>query len=122
MLGTKEDGSPWKIGGPGSPESPKDHRDLAVKDGTAIATSGDYQRYYEVDGKRYHHILDPRTGWPAWHARSVTVVTRSAFWADYYSTLLFVLPEDQAMAWWRTIPIWKCSMWTWTGTPTCLPV
>ena len=51
-----------------------------------------------MDGKRYHHILDPRTGWPAWHARSVTVVTRSAFWADYYSTLLFVLPEDQAMA------------------------
>lgn len=98
VLGTKEDGSPWKIGVQDSRNPQKIIGTLAVKDGTAIATSGDYQRYYEVDGKRYHHILDPRTGWPAWHARSVTVVTRSAFWADYYSTLLFVLPEDQAMA------------------------
>lgn len=98
VLGTKENGSPWKIGiqDPRNPQ--KILGTLAVKDGTAIATSGDYQRYYEVDGKRYHHILDPQTGWPAWHARSVTVVTHSAFWADYYSTLLFVLPEDKAMA------------------------
>lgn len=98
VLGTKEDGSPWKIGVQDPRNPQKIIGTLAVKDGTAIATSGDYQRYYEVDGKRYHHILDPKTGWPAWHARSVTVVTRSAFWADYYSTLLFVLPEDQAMA------------------------
>ena len=98
VLGTKEDGSPWKIGVQDPRNPQKIIGTLAVKDGTAIATSGDYQRYYEVDGKRYHHILDPRTGWPAWHARSVTVVTRSAFWADYYSTMLFVLPEDQAMA------------------------
>lgn len=97
VLGTKEDGSPWKIGVQNPRNPQKVLGTLAVKDGTAIATSGDYQRYYEVDGKRYHHILDPRTGWPAWNARSVTVVTHSAFWADYYSTLLFVLPWQKAM-------------------------
>ncbi len=97
VLGTKEDGKPWKIGiqDPRNPE--KLLGTLAVKSGTGIATSGDYQRYYEVSGKRYHHILDPRTGWPAPYCRSVTVVTNSAFWADYYSTLLFVLPWQKAM-------------------------
>lgn len=97
VLGEKEDGKPWKIGiqDPRNPE--KILGTLTVKSGTGIATSGDYQRYYEVDGKRYHHILDPHTGWPARYCRSVTVVTRSAFWADYFSTLLFVLPWPKAM-------------------------
>ncbi len=97
VLGTKADGKPWRIGVQDPRDPQKLLGTLSVKDGTAIATSGDYQRYYEVDGKRYHHVLDPATGWPAWHARSVTVVTRNAFWADYYSTLLFVLPWEKAM-------------------------
>ena len=63
----------------------------------AIATSGDYQRYYEIDGIRYHHILDPHTGRPACNAISVTIVTPSALLADYYSTLLFVLPHEKAL-------------------------
>lgn len=97
VLGTKADGKPWRIGVQDPRNQQKLLGTLTVSDGTAIATSGDYQRYYEVDGKRYHHVLDPATGWPVWHARSVTVVTRSAFWADYYSTLLFVLPWEKAM-------------------------
>lgn len=97
VLGTKADGKPWRIGVQDPRDPQKLLGTLAVGDGTAIATSGDYQRYYEVAGKRYHHVLDPATGWPAWRARSVTVVTRSAFWADYYSTLLFVLPWEKAM-------------------------
>lgn len=97
VLGTKADGKPWRIGVQDPRNPQKLLGTLTVGDGTAIATSGDYQRYYEVSGRRYHHVLDPATGWPAWHCRSVTVVTPSAFWADYYSTLLFVLPWEKAM-------------------------
>ena len=97
VIGTKADGKPWRIGVQDPRNQEKLLGTLSVKDGTAIATSGDYQRYYEVDGVRYHHVLDPATGWPVTHARSVTVITGSAFWADYYSTLLFVLPWKKAM-------------------------
>ena len=63
----------------------------------AVATSGDYQRYYEVNGIRYHHILDPHTGMPSRNAISVTIVAASALMTDYYSTLLFVLPHEKVL-------------------------
>lgn len=71
---------------------------LRLKPGEAAATSGDYQRYYEADGRRLHHILDRTTGMPVTHTISVTIVAESALLADYYSTLLFVLPRTQALA------------------------
>ncbi len=49
---------------------------LELQDGEAIGTSGDYQRYFELNGKRYCHLIDPRTGWPADQAQAVTVITR----------------------------------------------
>jgi thiamine biosynthesis lipoprotein len=97
VIGDKEDGSPWRIGIQDPQDSQKLLGTLSVPSGTAIATSGDYQRYYEINGTRYHHILDPATGWPARHAHSVTVVTHSAFMADYYSTLLFVMTSEKAI-------------------------
>ena len=97
IIGNKPDGKPWKIGIQDPRNAQKVLGTLLVPAGTAIATSGDYQRYYEVDGVRYHHILDPGTGWPSRFCRSVTVGTHSAFWADYYSTLLFGLPWQQAL-------------------------
>ncbi|MDO9578797.1 MAG: FAD:protein FMN transferase [Candidatus Cloacimonadales bacterium] len=63
----------------------------------AIVTSGDYERFFIIDGVRYHHILDPRTGYPSRKAVSVTVISDSAFLADAYSTALFLLEPQKAL-------------------------
>jgi thiamine biosynthesis lipoprotein len=67
----------WHIGIQ-HPRKPGAIATLELRDGEAIGTSGDYQRYFEVDGKRYCHLLDPRTGQPAQGAQAVTVLTRGA--------------------------------------------
>ena len=56
-----------------------------------VATSGDYERYFEHEGKRYSHIIDPRTGWPAGDVTSVVAVSRTATEADVFSTAVSVL-------------------------------
>ena len=63
---------------------------LALRD-EAVATSGDYRRCVEVAGRRYHHLLDPRTGWPANRSRSATVVAPGGALADALATALFVM-------------------------------
>ncbi len=65
---------------------------------TSIATSGDYERYFIQDGKRYHHILDPKTGFPARGCASVTIVTKNALLADGYATGVFVLGPKKGIA------------------------
>lgn len=75
---------------------------LAMRDGEAIGTSGDYQRFFELDGKRYCHLIDPRTGWPAQDAQSVTVLVRGAeagTRSDVGSKPLFIAGS----AHWRTM-------------------
>ena len=64
----------------------------------AVSTAGDYQRYFEKDGIRYHHILDPRTLRPARLAQSVTVVARTGVLADGLDTGIFVMGPDKGMA------------------------
>ncbi len=98
VIGTKEDGSPWRIGIQDPRNAQKVLGVLALQNGQAIATSGDYQRYYEVNGVRYCHIIDPATGAPARNAISATAVSTSALTADFFSTLLFILPHDEAIA------------------------
>jgi len=71
-LGTKE-GRKWKVGIQ-HPRQPGPMATIELEDGEAIGTSGDYQRFFEVDGKRYAHLLDPRTGYPAEHTQAVTVL------------------------------------------------
>lgn len=66
--------------------------------GKIMATSGDYERYFEQDSVRYHHILDPRTGYPAdSDLISVTVLTQDGGLADYLSTLFFILGKQAAL-------------------------
>ncbi|MCL1857363.1 MAG: FAD:protein FMN transferase [Kiritimatiellaeota bacterium] len=70
---------------------------LALTDGRATATSGRYERFVEIDGKRYAHIIDPRTGWPVTGWEQVTVVADSAAEADALSTSLFILGPEKGM-------------------------
>lgn len=66
-------------------------------DSCAIATSGDYERFFMDGGRRYHHILDPKTGYPASGCVSVTILADRAMLADAYATTVFVLGPDQGM-------------------------
>jgi len=96
VLGRKERG-PWRIGiqHPRSPDNVI--AVVSVDENKALATSGDYQRFFEADGHRYHHILDPRTGRPSRHLVSATVIADSAMEADALSTGVFVLGPDKGM-------------------------
>ena len=68
---------PWRVGIQ-HPRKPGPLATLELHDGEAIGTSGDYQRFFEVAGKRYCHLIDPRTGWPVQGVQAVTIITRGA--------------------------------------------
>lgn len=70
---------------------------IELSEGMAVATSGNYERFVEIEGKRYSHIMDPRTGWPVAGMAGVTVVAPSAVAADALSTSLFVLGPVEGM-------------------------
>lgn len=95
-LGTKEDGKPWKIGIRHPMIKDKILAKLEVSD-LSVATSGDYERFFEKDGIRYHHILNPHTGYPAKGIRSATILSREATEADALATSFFALGLKEGM-------------------------
>ena len=70
----------------------------------AISTSGDYERYFEEDGKRYHHIIEPATGLPAGGVRSATIIGPDAVLTDALSTSVFILGVEQGLTLIATLP------------------
>jgi thiamine biosynthesis lipoprotein len=96
LLGRRPDGSPWRV----ALRHPRDPGRFLAKlhlGDAAVSTSGDYEKYFEYQGVRYHHLLDPATGMPARRAVAVTVVGPSAEAADAWSTALFVLGPGKGM-------------------------
>ena len=89
-----ESGTPWVVGVQDPAGGDSYLHTLYVTKGSVV-TSGDYQRTYMVDGKLYHHIIDPVTLYPSEYWRSVTVVCDHSGWADALSTALFLLPLEE---------------------------
>lgn len=99
-LGKKADGSAINVG----ITDPFDEAVLGTLElsDKAVVTSGNYERYFELDGKRYHHIIDSATGYPAESGLvSVTIIAEDASYADGLSTALFVMGLDEASEFWR---------------------
>lgn len=98
VSGTKA-GAPWRVGIQ-RPDGPGSIAAIPASD-RAIVTSGGYQRFIEVDGKRYAHIIDPRTGWPldeTSSAQSITVLADDATDADAYATAVAVMGPEKGLA------------------------
>ena len=86
----------WRVGIQ-HPRKPGPIATLDLNDGEAIGTSGDYQRYFELEGKRYSHLIDPRSGQPAQNVQAVTVLThgnRAGVLSDATSKPLFISGTD----------------------------
>jgi len=101
---------PWRVGiqdpraGGGQARSADTSFALLSLENSAFNTSGDYERFVLKDGKRYHHILDPRTGYPVTHTRSVTVLAPTSFLADTLDTAVFVLGAEKGMQLVQSVP------------------
>jgi len=91
---------PWRVGIQ-HPRKPGALATLELRDGEAVGTSGDYQRYFEMDGKRYCHLIDPRNGHPVQGVQAVTIIThgaRAGLLSDASSKPLFI----SGVSGWRT--------------------
>lgn len=89
--------SGWEVG----IQDPRDKERLMAKltlANVSISTSGDYERFFIKDGRLYHHIIDPSTGFPATGARSVTIIGPDTMTTDALSTAVFVLGPEKGMA------------------------
>ncbi len=101
LKGKKQDGSPWKVAIQ-NPDETQDYLAVLEAGDVAVITSGGYERYFEEDGKTYHHILDPETGYPADSGiLSATVVTADGTLADALTTSIYIMGTDEAIEYWK---------------------
>lgn len=104
------DGRPWRVGirsprGGEHGEAGDTFAVIELRDRSA-STSGDYERFFEIEGERYHHVIDPRTGWPSRGAMSATVVAERATLADALSTAGLVMGVERAFDLARREGVW----------------
>jgi len=99
-LGTHIDGTPWKLGiqNPDLTSDVSSIEKVFLSDRECVVSSGNYQRYYEVDGKRYCHIIDPDTLFPADYFAAVSVITKDSGKADALSTALYTMTIEEGLA------------------------
>ncbi len=103
VIGRRSDKQPWEIG----IQDPRNRNTMIKKipaTNCAIATSGDYEQFFIFNGVRYHHIMDPKTGFPARGCRSVTIISPTAIMADAVATAVFVLGPKAGMELIEKIP------------------
>jgi len=92
-LGPRRDGQPWRLGVTHPRQPGAVLAELAIMAG-ALATSGDYERYFELDGRRYCHLLDPRSGWPAAHWQAVSVVAPACVAAGAVASIAMLMGDE----------------------------
>lgn len=97
IVGKRQDGEKWKIGieNPDTEDTDNPYAEQLELDGMSLVTSGSYQRFYVVDGKNYHHIIDGKTLMPAEYFASVSVLSESSAVADALSTALFSMDYEK---------------------------
>ena len=101
-VGPKTDGTAWRVG-VADPEDDSQYLCIVSLEDQTASTSGGYERWFEEDGVRYHHIIDPKTGYPADSGlKSVTVISSNHLLADALSTTLFVAGPEAALDFWRS--------------------
>ncbi len=105
-VGWKEgkEGNSWIIGLENPDRSQEDYLMTLKLSGLSVVTSGDYQRYYTVDGHQYHHIIDPETLMPAEYMHAVSVISDRSGYADGLSTTLFLMPVEEGLSLVESLP------------------
>lgn len=107
--GPKPGNTPWVVGIQSPEGDGSDYLHTLYVNRESVVTSGDYQRYYMVDGKMYHHLIDPETLYPAARWKSVSVVCEDSGLADALSTALFLLSREEGQ---KILDQYNaCAMW-----------
>ncbi len=98
FISGKKGDRPWRVGIQDPRNRSRYFARIALEKDSAVVTSGDYEKFFTIKGKRYHHIIDPATGFPAKNTMSVTVIAGTVARADAFATGIFVLGPEKGMA------------------------